>query len=69
MGDVFVCSECTYPSRAADHCDNPACLANPHANHAAIRERIAADQKRRAEEDARRAFRDSLRRAGFTPTF
>lgn len=29
MTGTFVCETCTYPSRAAAHCDNPGCVANP----------------------------------------
>lgn len=68
MSDVFVCEVCTYPSRI-DCCDNPGCLANPKANHAALREMAEKHAKEQAEYEARRAFRASLKRSGFTPGF
>ena len=69
MSNVFVCAECAYPSRLADCCDNPGCLANPRADHAALREIAEKRAKQRAEDEARRAFRASLKRSGFTPSF
>jgi hypothetical protein len=69
MENVFVCTECTYPSYLADCCDNPACLANPRANHEALRTMKAENDKRKAEDAARADFRKSLRRSGFTSAF
>jgi hypothetical protein len=66
---MFVCSDCTYPSYLPDCCDNPGCLSNPRANHAALRAMKEEQAKRQAEDEARKAFRASLRRSGFTPTF
>jgi len=66
---MFVCSDCTYPSRLADRCDNPGCLANPSANHASL---IAMRDKAEAERRewvARKAARESLKRSGFTPAY
>lgn len=69
MEATFVCSDCTYPSRLADCCDNPGCMANPRANHEALRAMKAESDKRHAEDEARKAFRASLRRSGFTTAF
>lgn len=69
---MFVCTACTYPSRKADGCDNPACLENPSLSEAhkqSLRDMAAAAAKRRAEDAARAEFRRSLKRAGFTPGF
>jgi hypothetical protein len=66
---VFVCRECAYPSRAAIECDNPGCLANPRANHAALRVQNEQYMKRKAEDEARIAHKRSLRKAGFTTAF
>ena len=66
---VFVCATCAYPSRQPAECDNPGCLANPHANHKALREMAEEHAKQKAEDDARKAFRDRLRRSGFTTSF
>jgi len=68
----FVCKECSYPSYKMDSCDNPACLANPdlseaHKNHLRAMAEKAAKEK--AEYEAKKAFRRSLKRSGFTPTF
>lgn len=69
MSSTFVCAECTYPSYLPDACDNPGCLANPRANHEALRAMKAEHDKRKAEEKARADFRASLRRSGFTTAF
>jgi len=69
MPEPFICADCKYPSREPDLCDNPGCLANPRANHAALRAMKAQHEARKAEAEARRARRASLRRSGFTPTF
>jgi hypothetical protein len=68
----FVCKECSYPSYKADSCDNPACLANPtlsesHKQH--LRDMAEKAAKEKAEFEARKAFRRSLKKQGFTPTF
>jgi hypothetical protein len=66
---VFVCADCCYPSRLPAECDNPGCLANPHSNHTALREQATKAATRKAEDDARQAFRASLKRSGFTAAF
>jgi hypothetical protein len=63
---VFVCAECSYPSRLPSHCDNPGCLANPSANHAKLREQHDLYLKRKAEDEARLAAKRALRARGFT---
>ncbi|RWO06334.1 MAG: hypothetical protein EOS07_22105 [Mesorhizobium sp.] len=68
----FVCTACTYPSRKADCCDNPACLSNPSLSESfkqSLRDRAAAFQAERAADEARRANRAALRRQGFTTAF
>ena len=68
----FVCKECCYPSRKDDSCDNPACLANPmlseahKANLRAIADKVAIEK---AEWEAKKAFKASLRKQGFTTSF
>jgi len=66
---VFVCADCTYPSRLPDCCDNPGCMSNPRANHKVLREMAKKAAKQKAEDDARKEFRASLKRSGFTPGF
>lgn len=66
---AFVCVECNYPSRLDDACDNPGCLSNPRANHAALRAAKTEYERRAAEEKARKDLRASLRRSGFTTAF
>lgn len=69
---MYICTECTYPSRLADACDNPACLANPRlseAHKAGIRAAAEAAARRRAEDEARLAARAALRRRGFATAF
>lgn len=66
---VYVCDACGYPSRLPDVCDNPACLANPHANHAALIAMRDAAEKRKADDKARRDRRAALKRSGFTLPF
>lgn len=68
----FVCKDCSYPSYKADSCDNPACLANPdlsdiHKQH--LRSMAEKAAKEKAEFEARKAFRASLKKSGFTPSF
>lgn len=68
----FVCKECSYPSYKTDSCDNPACLVNPnlseaHKHH--LREMAEKAAKEKAEFEARKAFKASLKKQGFTPTF
>ena len=68
----FVCKECSYPSYKADSCDNPACLANPglsEAHKAHLLAMVEKAAKEKAEFEARKAFRKSLKKSGFTPTF
>lgn len=68
----FVCSECKYPSREPDCCDNPACLANsslPETHKDRLRAMAEKAAKERAEFEARKAFRASLKKQGFTSTF
>lgn len=68
----FVCKECSYPSYKVDSCDNPACLANPDLSEAhkvhlrAIAEKTAIEK---AEWEAKKAFKASLRKQGFTTSF
>ena len=69
----YLCPSCNYPAiSAADHCDNPACLANP-AITVAQSERIKADTAKRLREleefDRRMARTASLRASGFTTAF
>lgn len=69
---TFVCTDCTYPSRKPDGCDNPACLANPSLSEAhkeSLRAMAAANEQRHKAEEARRNMRASLRRSGFTTAF
>jgi hypothetical protein len=71
MSDIFVCPTCTYPSYKPDSCDNPACLDNPDLSQAhkdSLREMAAKFVRDRAASEAKRAFRASLKRAGFTPS-
>lgn len=68
----FVCKECSYPSYKTNSCDNPACLANPdlsekHKQH--LRDMIEKAAKEKAEFEAKKAFRASLKKSGFTPSF
>lgn len=63
---MFVCTVCTYPSRLADACDNPACIANPSANHVRLRAQAAEYEARRKADEERLAFRQRIRHAGFT---
>jgi len=68
----FVCKDCSYPSYKPDSCDNPACLANPdlsdaHKQH--LRNMAEKAAKEKAEFEARKAFRASLKKSGFTPSF
>lgn len=70
----FVCTACSYPSRneTVQHCDNPACLANPtlsEAHKQSLRDMAAKYAAQQAKDEARRAFRASLRRQGFTTAF
>ena len=72
MRNQFVCQECCYPSRLADSCDNPACLSNPslsEAHKASLRAMAEKAAKEKAEYEARKAFRASLKKQGFTPSF
>lgn len=66
----FVCAECGYPSlRAEGHCDNPACLANPHLSEAhkqKLRDNFAAYEARKREDEERFARKARLRAQGFT---
>ena len=66
---MFVCEVCTYPSLKPDRCDNPGCLANPSANHAALREIEARHQADIAEREQRNAFRKRLQSSGFKTGF
>lgn len=68
----FVCSNCSYPSRKPDSCDNPACLANPTLSEAykdSLRAMVEKAAKEKAEFEARKAFRKNLKKSGFTPSF
>ena len=68
----FVCKECGYPSYKADSCDNPACLANPglsEAHKAHLRAMAEKAAKEKAEFEARKAFKKSLKKSGFTAAF
>jgi hypothetical protein len=68
----FVCDTCTYPSLKADHCDSPACLANPtlsephKARLRAAEDKLRAEAQERAERLQRRA---RMRAQGFTTAF
>lgn len=69
---TFVCKECSYPSLSPDNCDNPACLSNPtlSENHKInLRANVEKVAKEKAKYEARKAFRKSLKKSGFTPTF
>ena len=71
MSEHFVCEVCTYPSRVA-HCDNPACLGNPTHSpewRAELKRRAEDHRLKVAAEEARREYRRSLRRSGFTTAF
>ena len=58
IATLYICTECTYPSRLADACDNPACFANPSLSEAhkdGVRAAAEAAARSRAEDEARLA--------------
>lgn len=64
---MFVCTECTYASRV-DHCDNPACLANPSISEE-HKQRLRDETTRREAWQAKQAWKERLRKAAYTPYF
>lgn len=60
---MYVCSECGYPAlHAIDHCDNPACFANPTVPEKQKEAWRVAAAKRAADEAERARIRAIHRR-------